>query len=132
MRRPALKEITIIAKLTHTREQAALAKISTAALRLEKATQAVAQLLAITHEARTAAEAELVSKWLIWKQDELKARNVELAAARAEYQKTVQQSGRLIAEHAVVAEILEQTKKKELKDREACELAVTFPDGQSR
>ena len=130
-RRPSPKDMTMIAAITRAREQAALARISKAAARRDKATRAVAELLAIEPEARSFAEAQLISKWLLWKQGELKKRNIELAAAEAEYKRTARQSGREIAEHAVVSELFEQAKEEAFREREARD-AITFLDGQSR
>lgn len=123
-------KMAVIVAITHAREQSALARISKAVERRDEAAKAVNQLLAVDPEPKSAAEAKLTSKWLIWKQKELGKRNVELAAAEAEYQKTVRQSGREIAEHAVMTGLLAQARSKARRDRET-QASITFLDEQS-
>ena len=130
-RLPSSKDMSLITAITCAREQAALARISKAAACRDRAAEAVARLLAINPQAKSLIEAELISNWLVWKQSELRKRNIALAAAEAEYQKVVRQSGRHIAEHAVTTELLAQAKTEASRIRNERD-SVTFLDEQSR
>lgn len=119
MRLPKPQDLQPLLKLTRVREQAAMAELGKVAARRNAAAERVAELKGRKPRADTPDEAAILEKWLIWRDQEMRARQGHLAKCTAEYAVTAKTCGRLIAEHVVVENLTDQAEHKARTEKES-------------
>ena len=107
MRVPGKNDLQMLTKLSRVREKAALAELSAATARRNAALARVDALKNMTLEVVETSEPAVLQKWLLWRDQELVRRQGQLARLAAEHLETSQRCGRVIAENAVVEDLVE-------------------------
>lgn len=108
MRLPKLSEMKDLDKLSSVRERAAMLELSEVAVRRQIALDRVHALRSDLPKTETIENGLVLQRWLIWRDQEVKKRLSALAVVSAEYAKTAQRCGRIIAESSVVEEMSKQ------------------------
>lgn len=108
MRLPKPSEIKDLSKLSSVREKAAMLELGEVAARRQIAIDRVNELRGDLPKTETVEYGLVLQRWLVWREQEIKRRLGALAVVSAEYAKTAQRCGRIIAECAVVEEMSEQ------------------------
>ena len=119
MRLPKSKDLQPLLKLTRVREKAAMAELGEVAAKRNKAAERVAALKSQRPAAESPEQAAVLEKWMIWRDQELRARQGYLAKCTAEYLVTAKTCGRIIAEHVVVEGLTEQAEQRARSEKEA-------------
>lgn len=117
MRLPKREEVEQLSKVVHARERMAIAELAVATERRQKAQDRIAELKSKSYEVETFADdGGVLQKWLVWREQELRVRQADLARATADYLATMQRCGRFIAEAKAVDELAEQAKARQSAD----------------
>ncbi len=109
MRELDLKEAAQLTKLSRLREQLAQAELSEAAQLKRACEERLQSLRGRSFDASSATVAGVVEKWLVWRDQDIKVQQVELARASAHYLETAKRCGRFIAQAKVVEELAQQS-----------------------
>lgn len=127
---PKPGELAKLKQLTSAREMAAMAKLAGIKAEKTRAEDQIAMLRAQSHEASCVEEMEVVEKWRVWKDQELRRLLEALARIEVAYRALAAEYGRYAAEDDVMGDILARSERKRAEDRQKQLSAFTSPDGQ--
>lgn len=105
-----------------------LAEIAQGVAELERLQAKISELEAQEFEPNTAEDASRISKWQLWRRQELMRMQSILAKAAAAHQEVVKRCGRVVAEKAVLDKLLNDTADSVKLERDRRD--PTFPDEQ--
>lgn len=114
-RLPQSDELKKLSRLTRARELAALQVLAKLSFQVKQAEEHVQALRSKSFSATSPADTAVLLKWRLWKEEELKRRNLIKARLMADYAAEARKCGTAIAEHAVLSELLVKAKKSEKK-----------------
>jgi hypothetical protein len=112
-RLPRSGELLKLSRLTRARELAALQHLAKLSFKVKQAEESVQELRSKSFSATSPADTAVLLKWRLWKEEELKRRNLIKARLMADYATEAKKCGRAIAEHSVLSELLMKAKKSE-------------------
>jgi len=112
-RLPPANKLLKLSKLTRAREMAALQDLAKLAFQVNDAEEKVRELRSKEFSANSPADTAVLLKWRLWKEEELKRRNLRRARLMADYASEAKRCGTAIAEHAVLNELLLKAQRSE-------------------
>jgi hypothetical protein len=122
VRRLNVEDLAPLIELTRVRERDAAFKLNQAAALQNEASQRVEELRNNNPKVSSVDQALVLEKWMVWRDQELRQRQMRLAKCRANYAATAKVCGRVIAEHVVVESLRDQADERQKNEREARDL----------
>jgi hypothetical protein len=122
VRRLNVEDLAPLIELTRVRERDAAFKLNQAAALQNEASQRVEELRNNNPKVSSVDQALVLEKWMVWRDQELRQRQMRLAKCRANYAATAMVCGRVIAEHVVVESLRDQADERQKNEREARDL----------
>ena len=119
-RLPNPRDLVELSKITHAREQAALARLAKLSFQLKDIERGIDELRQRRPQTSSISDAAAASKWAVWKEQEIKRQNALRANLAAIYQIEARKCGEAVAEHAVLSRLIEKSenwKKKQSEKR---------------
>ncbi len=110
MRRPTAQKLSQLAKLTETRELAALAEFARLAARKRDIEAQIASLRSPLLAFEDPVQAANLALWQSWRDEEIRRLLSRLSLITAETMETAELCGRAIAENAVMERLVHRTK----------------------
>ncbi len=110
MRRPTAQKLSQLAKLTETRELAALAEFARLAARKRDIEAQIASLRSPLLAFEDPVQAANLALWQSWRDEEIRRLLSRLSLITAEMMETAELCGRAIAENAVMERLVHRTK----------------------
>ena len=119
MRRvPNSRQLAKLAQLTRARKLMTLSALSEVAVQKRAIAAEVEALRTRSYDANTLHDAQQVTKWQLWRTEELSRRNMQMAAVEAEFQTLAKTCGRAVAENEVVERLGAMALNKERQARD--------------